>query len=417
MKSVDFHRALLRALASALVAGAAGQAVFAQAPKPDCTLARPAAPVLPATIPIELHGNHVAFWVCRGDKPLMFVLDTGAGNSIIDIGLARSLGTQLTSSYRATGAGSGSAEAAQVRGDSVTLPGASVVVPLSAAIDLASIAGPEGSSMQGILGADFISRYIIALDYHRMEMRLYDRSAFVYEGPGTIVPFTIVGAFIHVRASIGLADGAHVSGDFVVDVGSALALALAKPFVERNSLRSRVGPSVHRPSGRGVGGPAMADIARVPSLDISGVEVNQPIVSMYGDSAGVFSSSSLGDGNIGGDILRRFTVYFDYRAHHMIWEPHEATSEPFETDMSGLQLAVNRGTPGFTVEYVVPQSPAGELGMAKGDVVVEIDGKPATTQMLDDLRKRFRRDGEHVRITVKRGATPVVFSLVTRRLI
>jgi C-terminal processing protease CtpA/Prc len=161
----------------------------------------------------------------------------------------------------------------------------------------------------------------------------------------------------------------------------------------------------------------MADIARVPSLNISGIDVKQPIVAMYGDNAGVFSSSALGDGNIGGDILRRYTVYFDYAAHRMIWESHDATAEAFEADMSGLQFAVNRNGPGYTVEYVVPKSPGGELGIAKGDVVVEIDGKPATVDVLDELRKRLRRDGERVRITVKRGVQPMVFELVTRRLV
>ena len=35
-------------------------------------------------------------------------------------------------------------------------------------------------------------------------------------------------------------------------------------------------------------------------------------LQQIGDSAGVFSTSSLGDGNVGADILRRFTVVLDY---------------------------------------------------------------------------------------------------------
>ena len=405
-----------RALAAAVLSLAAVRTPLAQAPKPDCSATAAPRPVLPATIPIELHGNHVALWVCRGDKPLMFVLDTGAGNSIFDLGTAKSFGATLTSPFRATGAGAGSVEAAYVQNEFVVVPGASITVPLSAAIDLAAVAGPEGSSMQGILGADFISRYILALDYHRMEMRLYDRATFAYDGPGTIVPFTLGGAFIHVRADVGLADGTQLPGEFIVNVGSSLALALSKPFVERNHLHDRVGPTVFRPSGRGVGGPSMASVARVATLKVGGVEVKQPIVYLYGDSAGIFSSSSGGDGNIGGDILRRYTVYFDYAARHMIWEAHEATNEPFESDMSGLQLAVERDGSGYSVDFVVEKF-GGELGMKKGDIVVAVDGKPATSAALDDLRQRFRRVGEHIAFTVKRGNTPVVFTLVTRRLV
>jgi hypothetical protein len=271
--------------------------------------------------------------------------------------------------------------------------------------------------MQGILGADFISRFVVALDYHRMQMRLYESDKMIYDGPGTFIPFTLVNGFIRVNADVVLADSTRLRGNFVVDVGSALSLALSKPFVEQNHLRDRVGPTVHRPSGRGVGGPAMADVARIASLNIGGVAIKQPIAFLYGDSAGVFSSNNAGDGNIGGDILRRFVTYFDYKGRTMILEPNEVTNEPFEADMSGLQLAVNRDGAGFTIDFVVTESPAGDLGMKKGDIVVAIDGKPADAAHLDALRTRFRRAGEHIAITVKRGTTPIVFQIVTRRLV
>lgn len=396
----------------------APSAALAQVPAPDCTAPVAKTPQLPATVPFELHSNHVSFWVCRGETPAMYVLDTGAGQSIIDLGLANSLGIETNSTFRATGAGAGSVAAAQIRRDSVTIPGASISVPIDIAIDLATIAGPEGGTMQGILGADFIARFTVALDYRHQEMRLYDRATFTYSGPGTTVPFTLMNNnFIRVKTTVGLADGASIDGEMIVDVGSSLALALSKPFVEGNRLRERVGPTVHRPSGRGAGGTSFADIGRVASLKIGGVTIEKPVTYLYGDSAGVFSSSVNGAGNIGGEILRRFTVYFDYRARHMIFEPHEGTSEPFETDMSGLQLAVNRDNSGFTVDFVVAQSPASELGMKKGDHIVQIDGKPTTREMLEDLRTRFKREGERITFTVKRGMTPVVFELVTRRLV
>jgi hypothetical protein len=403
-------------LAAGLAVGAS--AAFAQIPAPDCSVPAAKSPQLPATVPFELHTNHVAFWVCRGDRAVMYVLDTGAGRSFIDLNLAKSLGIETTSSFRATGAGAGSTAGAQIRRDSVTIPGASVVVPIDAAMDLASIGGPEGSKMQGILGADFIARFVVALDYRHQEMRVYDRATFKYDGPGTTVPIDVMSSgFIRVNATVGLADGSSVSGDMTIDVGASLALSLPKPFVESHHLRDRIGPTMHRPAGRGAGGTSMADVGRAASLKIGGVTIDKPITYLYGDSAGVFSTGNLGAGNIGGDILRRYTVYFDYRARRMILEPHDGTNEPFEADMSGLQLTVDRDSAGFVVDFVLAKSPAGELGMKKGDHIVAVDGQPASLATLDELRKRFRRDGEHIAITVKRGMTPVVFQLVTRRLV
>lgn len=402
--------------ATALAIGAS--AAFAQVPAPDCTAPVAKSPHLPATIPFEMHTNHVAFWVCRGEKPMMYVLDTGAGQSFMDLGLARALGVQVTSSYRATGAGAGSTAAGGIRRDSVVIPGASIVVPITSAIDLASIGGPEGNKMQGILGADFIARYVMALDYRHQEMRLYDRTTFTYAGPGTTVPITVMSnGFIRTKGVVGLADGSSVEGDMTIDVGASLSVSLPKPFVDSNHLRDRVGPTMHRPAGRGAGGVTMADVARVPSFTLGSVTIEKPIIYLYGDSAGVLSTGNLGAGNIGGDVLRRFTVYLDYKARRMILEPHDATNEPFEADMSGLQLTVDRDSAGFRVDFVLDKSPASELGMRKGDHIVAIDGKPASLQVLEELRNRFRREGEHVSITVKRGMTPVVFELVTRRLV
>ena len=44
------------------------------------------------------------------------------------------------------------------------------------------------------------------------------------------------------------------------------------------------------------------------------------------------------DGLIGGDILSRFTVVFDYSRQRMMLEPNAQFSESFEADMSGLDL-------------------------------------------------------------------------------
>jgi hypothetical protein len=372
---------------------------------------------LPATIPIELHNNHVTLRVCRDTTPLFFVLDTGAGNTIYDLGVAKSLGVQLGAPFRAHGGGAGTVAGAQVRGESVVIPGASVSVPVTTAIDFSGITSAEGGRMQGILGADFIARFVVAIDYARRELRLYDRANFSYDGPGTSVPITLAGAFVYTRGSIELADGARVTGTFVVDVGSSLPLALAKPFVETHRLRDRIGRTVRRPSGRGVGGPSVANVGRLATLRIGTVEIARPVVHMYGDSAGVFSGSSLGDGNIGSDILRRFTVFFDYGGGRMILEPHAGTSEPFETDMSGVQLAATGASASLTVEFVLAESAAAEAGIQKGDVVVAVNGSPVSAGMLEELKRKLRREGERMTFTLRRNGSDVKVEFITRRII
>jgi len=291
------------------------------------------------------------------------------------------------------------------------------VQPVSSALDLSRLPPREGHRMDGILGYDFVRRFVVAIDYVHEELRLYDARSFRYSGSGTSIPITFSGNHPHVDAEVRLADGATVKGRMVVDVGASTSLSLTKPFVEANSLRERVGPTIHRRAGGGVGGAVTADIGRVAGLQLGTLEIVRPVTMLLGDSAGVFSGNSDWIGNIGGDILRRFTVYLDYANKRMILEPHAGTNEPFEADMSGIMLVMNDSLTTATVDYVTPGSAATDAGLVVGDTLLSVDGQPATGTVIRELRKRFRRDGEHIVLTVRRGGETKTVTLVLRRLV
>lgn len=138
---------------------------------------------------------------------------------------------------------------------------------------------------------------------------------------------------------------------------------------------------------------------------------------LNGDSAGVFSNSSLGDGNIGGDILRRFTVLLDYARKNLILERHSGSDDPFEIDMTGLSMMPVAGGAGLVVESVVRGSPAATVGIVAGDTVVAIDDKPATLVALEAVRPRMLREGQRLTFTVRRRGADVELLVVTRRLV
>jgi len=85
--------------------------------------------------------------------------------------------------------------------------------------------------------------------------------------------------------------------------------------------------------------------------------------------------------------------------------------------MSGLMLLMNDSLTAATVDYVVPGSPAMEAGLTVGDTLMTIDGQPANGPAVREMRKRFRRDGERIVLTVRRGGVTRTITLVTRQLV
>jgi len=400
-----------------LVPAALAAPLAAQVPDSTACASVPPAVAQPATIPIDVFSNHVYVKVCAGDRPLSFILDTGAGATFLDLHTAERFGMSLSGGFTARGAGAGTIAGAQLDRTNVRLAGSSLVQPVSSALDLSRLPPREGHRMDGILGYDFVRRFVVAIDYVHEELRLYDARSFRYSGSGTSIPITFSGNHPHVDAEVRLADGATIKGRMVVDVGASTSLSLTKPFVEANSLRERVGPTIHRRAGGGVGGAVTADIGRVAGLQLGTLEIVRPVTMLLGDSAGVFSGNSDWIGNIGGDILRRFTVYLDYANKRMILEPHAGTNEPFEADMSGIMLVMNDSLTTATVDYVTPGSAATDAGLVVGDTLLSVDGQPATGTVIRELRKRFRRDGARIVLTVRRGGEERTVTLVLRRLL
>lgn len=369
-------------------------------------------------IPFELANNHVFVPVRVAGEALWFLLDTGAANTLLDLGTARSLSLPLGPSFEARGAGPGSvpgaalAPPAAVHFDNV--PELRVDVP--AAIDLEGIAAFEGRAVNGILGADFISRFVLEIDYRARLLRLHDRGDFVYPGPGTSLPMTLPTGHPHVDAELILSNGERVSGDFVLDVGSSFAVALARPFVAQHHLaeRYRSGPTIQ--IGRGIGGTVTAQLGRVSGLQLGALTVAAPIVAFAGDGAGVLSTGQFFEGNIGGEVLRRFSVFLDYGGGRVVLEPNEDLTAPFETDMSGAVLKTasqDRSRP--IVSDILPASPAAEAGLQVDDVIVAIDGRQPVS--LDEIRRDFKEPARRFLLSVERQGRVVSLTLTTRRLV
>jgi hypothetical protein len=381
--------------------------------------ARQAAPIV---LPIEVANNHVFVPVTLGGVSRWFLLDTGAAISIVDIDAATAAGVQFGESVGARGAGSGMLTGAAIESRLEVEPGGNraLALTIQQALPLTNLARYEGRAVDGILGADFIGRHVVEIDYAGRRLRLHDAARFQYTGPGVSVPLTMRMGHPHITSAIEIEDdGQRIDADFVIDVGSRLGVILTQPFVADHFLDRRIRPTITGAAGRGVGGSASATLGRLRSLRLGGLDIARPIVAMFGPNAGVLSTREFFEGNLGGEILRRFTVFFDYEHRRVIFEKNADFGAPFEYDMSGLTVALgatDKRT--IVVSAVLPQSPAADQGLTPGDEIVSVEGRPSDQIDLDTLRGMFRKAGVRYRLVVRRGASPpMAITLSTRRLI
>jgi C-terminal processing protease CtpA/Prc len=103
---------------------------------------------------------------------------------------------------------------------------------------------------------------------------------------------------------------------------------------------------------------------------------------------GAFADRYTG-GNIGGGVLKRFTVTFDYANKVMILEPNADFAEPEQYDRSGMWI--QRKGLSFEVLDVVPGGAADDAGIGVGDRIDAIDGVPVSELDLPEVRAQFRR--------------------------
>ena len=366
-----------------------------------------------AQIPFDLRNQHL--WIrgrVNGSDSLWIVVDTGASASLLDEGVARSLGLRLTGRQRSRGSG-GEQIGHQVKNVTIALPGVTLHKPLLGTLDLSKIGMTGARPMQLILGYELFESCVVRFDYPARVIDVWDAAHAPRDLAGASVPMTLIENHPYVEAEVGIPGRAPLRGRFLIDSGSSGALLIAPEVTARENLLTAF-PRTLTSFGRGVGGEGRSQVGRADSLSLGGLTFSRPLVAMPEPSAGRISA--LGSiGNIGGQILRRCRVTFDYSNKRIHLEPATDFARPFEADMSGA--ALTRGPDGTVVRWVSPSSPAAEAGLQVGDVVTHVDGVPTETIDPAALRLRFQEEARVVRLSLKRGSESSEVTLTLRRLI
>ena len=351
-----------------------------------------------STVPFQFLNNHIYVDLfVEGKGPVPVIFDTG-GMNVLTPDAAKAFGMKVEGTLQGRGVGEASedmglSQVREMRVGDVTLRDQSfVVLPLK---DMDEV---EGLDLGGIVGAEMLKRLVVRIDYAARRLTFIRAEAFQPPAGAAAVPFTFDGHMPQVQGTI---DG--VPGRFTIDTGSRTSLDVHRPFAEKNGLKERYAPKLEAVTGWGVGGSVRSAVTRAGVLELGGVRIEGPVTHLaLAARKGSFNDAHLA-GNVGGGVLRRFTVTFDYAGQVMYLEPNAERSHREAFDRAGMWI--NLAEAGYEVKDVVPGGPAAEAGLKVGDVILTLDGKAAGDLPLSEARKLLREPapGTPVRLGVRSG--------------
>jgi hypothetical protein len=283
-------------------------------------------------------------------------------------------------------------------------------------MSLESLEPRLGRPLAGVLGHDFIRHFVIEVDYPGRRLRFHDPARFSYAGQGVVLAIELDAGHPFVAARLRLGPGTSgrsIEGRLLVDTGADLTLLLSSPFVKRHELLSGEARRIRHYS-HGVGGDTCDWVGRLAALELGGLKFTDPLV-VFSESTGGATASPDYAGILGGQVLERFRTFLDYPGRKLILEPGPRAFQPFDHDMSGLQLMLRSGE--IVVERVIEATPAAEAGLEPGDVLVAVAGVAAAEIALPALRHRLKQPGQSLAIELRRAGAHARVTLETRKLV
>jgi hypothetical protein len=362
-------------------------------------------------IPIEVNNNLIIIpVVINGQLPLKFILDTGVRTAILTEKVFSDI-LNLTYSRKYTVAGPGGQKfvnAYVTNNVSLDLPpgvhgeGHALLVLEEDYLELRNYLGAD---VQGILGYELFSRFIVTIDYEKKELVLTRPEKFKRKKSMQQLKISVEDTKPYIVTRVDTNDSTSVKVKLLIDSGASHGLILEPD--SNDTLR--VPPLyVNSIIGRGLGGVITGKIGRISAVDLGKYDVknviaNFPDPNSYMDTLKT-SRSIKRNGAIGGEILSRFDVTFDFPSEYIYLRKNSQFKKKFFYNMSGLTLkAKGSRLQHFEITDVREKSPAEEAGILPGDLVITINGLLTSALDLNQLNAFFNlRPGKKIVLELDR---------------
>ena len=377
-----------------------------------------------ARIPFELHANLIIIpATINQSDTLHFILDTGVSNTIVtDTSVAKYLNSDFVRTIRLDGVGADSTLEAMVSIGNTLRVGYARIDDHNLIVlkkDVLKLSELVGTPIHGLIGYDLFERFVVTVDFQHRQLLIQLPKYFKFRRSyGTKIPLEIINKKPYID-NITISElGQKEIVKLLLDTGAGHAVML-NTYATNIPLPEA---TIDVQLGMGLTGKISGKLGRLDKFKIGNYDLSQ-IVTSFPDSAsfgGKLDPNFSRQGNIGGELLRRFRVTINYPEKYMSMKPvKRAMKEPFEHDMSGMDLrAKGADFREYYVDRVMDDSPASRAGLAEGDRLMFINNAAAKTLNMTEIYKLLqRREGRSINLIVSRKGSLVFTTLVLKRVI
>ncbi len=310
-----------------------------------------------------------------------------------------------------------------------------------------------GIPVHGIIGYDLFRDYVVEINYNRQYLRFHNPATYARKirKDEVTLPLTIVENKAYLHGSVVVDNQEEIPVKLLMDTGSSDALWLF-PDAEKGLTI----PDKHYEDylGKGLSGTIYGKRTKIKQVRL-GDFILQDAKAAFPHMESFKLASNLGDrnGSAGGELLKRFNMIVDYPGQQITLSKNALFNKPFQFNLAGIELEhagiryiaerisgsngfvqsddktyssvqIMVGTqtrlslvPEIVVSAIRAGSPAEEVGLREGDVILAVNGKPIHRYKLQEVMEMINdKKGRSIRLLIERYNQDLLFSFVLRDL-
>jgi PDZ domain/Aspartyl protease len=399
-------------------------------------------------IPVEING-----------VVLSFLLDTGVSKPIIFnfLNLTEELQINQTERIFLRGLGEGESVEALKSKNNIFRIGKAISFnqDLYAIFDPALNFAPKlGVPIHGIIGYDLLKDFIVEINYSQKVMRLHDPESYKKKKCKKCKSFEL--NFFNKKPYIDadlMINNIDIPVKLLIDTGGSDALWLFEDDSKHISIPKKYFVDF---LGRGLSGSVYGKRTKIDEISLGEFKLKK-VNAAFPDSTSIAFARKFKErnGSIGGGILKRFNIIFDYPNSRITLKKNHHFRNPFYYNKSGIVLEhsgvrvvkkIDRSieittfnnknesitrtpmvvsgsykyvlAPAFTIVELRKDSPAHRAGLQLGDVILSVNNKQAHAYTLQEVTQLFYgKNGDQIRLLIDRKGIQMRFQFKLESLL